>query len=384
MEIIKVAEPLVGEEEVSAVREVLLSGVYVSSKKVEEFERRFAEYVGTRYAVAVSSGTAALHIILACLEIGPGDEVVVPAMTFFSTATAVLHQNAVPIFADIDENYCVDPDSLEAVITSRTRAVIPVHLFGYVAQMKRILEIAEARGITVIEDCAQAHGAQYYGDKVGSIGKVGAFSFFATKNMTTGEGGMITTDDEEVAYKAKLIRSHGMTNRDEHAMLGYNYRMTEMEAALGLVQLSKLDTFNELRIKNSRYLLDNLKDIEWIEIQNLDPNIKHVFFWCPIRINEEKLGKSVEDLKKYLKKNGIEFRHRYNEPLYRQKMLLERRLYPKQCPIACPYYGKEVNYADVYLKNAERFAGKIIGLPNHPKLEKKHLDRIVEVVRAFK
>ena len=246
MDFIKVAEPLVGEEEVNAVREVLLSGMYVSGKKVKEFEEKFAEYIGTKYAIATSSGTAALHISLACLDIGPGDEVIVPPMTFFATIEAVLYQNAIPIFADVDENYCMDPKSIENVITNRTKAIIPVHLFGYSANMKRIMEIARKYDLYVIEDCAQAHGTEYYGKKVGSIGHIGAFSFFATKNMTTGEGGMITTNDEEVAKKAKMIRSHGMIDRDNHIMLGYNYRMTEMEAAFGLVQLSKLDQLNEI------------------------------------------------------------------------------------------------------------------------------------------
>lgn len=384
MEKIKVAEPLVGEEEVNAIREVLLSGMYVSGKKVAEFEERFAAYIGTKYAVAVSSGTAALHIALACLGVGPGDEVIVPAMTFFSTATSVMHQNAVPVFADIDENYCMATESLEKVITDRTKAIIPVHLFGYMADMKRIMEIANSNNLPVIEDCAQAHGAKYYGKKAGSIGQIGAFSFFATKNMTTGEGGIITTDDEELAKKAKLIRAHGMISRDDHAMLGYNYRMTEIEAAFGLVQLSKLDAFNDVRIKNSEYILNKLRDIDWISVQDFDQNIKHVYFWCPIRVDEEKLGKPVEEFKQYLKNNGIEFRQRYQQPLYKQIMLLEKKFYPKQCPLSCPYYDREMNYEDIYLENAERFAGRIIGLPNHPKLEKRHLDRIIDVINSFK
>lgn len=384
MEVIKVAEPIVDEEEVNAVREVLLSGMYVSGKKVAEFEEKFAKYIGTKYAVAVSSGTAALHIALACLGIGPGDEVIVPAMSFFSTATAVIHQNAIPIFADVDENYCMDPKSLEEMITQRTKAIIVVHLFGYMADMDKIMKIAHYYNLQVIEDCAQAHGAEYYSKKAGSIGTIGVFSFFATKNMTTGEGGMLTTNEREIAEKAKLIRSHGMINRDDHVILGYNYRMTEMEAAMGIVQLSKLDTLNDIRIKNSEYILNNLRDIDWIVIQNFDRNIKHIYFWCPVRIDEEKLGKSVEEFKRYLKDNGIGFRQRYQTPLYKQIMLIEKKVYPKQCPFSCSYYGKNIEYKNVYLENAERFAGKIIGLPNHPRLERRHLERIVSVVKSFK
>lgn len=383
MEFIKVAEPLVGDEEVDAIREVLLSGMYVSGKKVAEFEEKYAEYVGTRHAVAVSSGTAALHIALACLGVGPGDEVVVPAMTFFSTATAVLHQNAVPVFADVDEDYCLSPESFEKAITDRTRAVIPVHIFGYSADMKAIQEIAELNNVYIIEDSAQAHGTEYYGKKVGSMGKCGAFSFFATKNMTTGEGGMITTDDEDIAKKARLLRSHGMINRDDHVTLGYNYRMTEIEAAFGICQLAKLDKFNAARKWNSEYLLNRLKSLEWLIIQDFDPNIKHAYFWCPVRIDEKKLGKPISEFLEYLKTNGIGFRQRYQEPLYKQKMLTEKRCYPGKCPFSCPCYGKKINYGDVYLENAEKFSGKVIGLPNHPKLRKSHLDKIVEVVRSF-
>jgi perosamine synthetase len=384
MEFIKVAEPLVGQEECNAVCEVLLSGNYVSGKKVQEFEARYAEYIGTKYAVMVNSGTAALHIIMAAQGIGPGDEVIVPGLTFFSTATAVIHQNAIPIFADIDEHYCMDPASVEQVITARTKAIIPVHYFGYMADMTPLLEIARRHNLLVIEDCAQAHGAEYYGKKAGALGHAGAFSFFATKNMTTGEGGGITTDDEELAKKAKLIRAHGMINRDDHALLGYNYRMTEMEAAFGMVQLAKLEAFNAARIRNSEYLLNNLRDLDWLAIETFDPSIKHVYFWCPIRVLEEKTGKPASDFGDYLKANGIGFRQRYQEPLNRQIMLLEKNVYPKQCPFSCPYYGKEVDYAKVRLPNAEKFCGKIFGLPNHPKLEPRHLDRVLEVVRAYR
>lgn len=380
---IEVATPLVGEEEIAAVREVLLSGSYVSGSKVEDFEKKFAAYIGVEHAVAVNSGTAALHTALACLNIGPGDEVIVPAMTFFSTATAVLHQNAIPIFSDIDENYCMDPDSVEKVVTEKTKAIVPVHLFGYAANMTRLMEIATKHRLYVIEDCAQAHGTEYYGKKVGSLGDIGVFSFFATKNMTTGEGGMITSNNEEVAKTAKMIRSHGMADRDNHVILGYNYRMTEMEAAFGIVQLSKLDRFNEVRIKHSEYLLSNLKDLDWLRIHNFSSNIKHTYFWCPIRIDEQALGREVSEFKEYLKENGIGFRQRYQEPLYKQVMLLKKKTYPKGCPLTCPYYGSNIDYSNVYLKNAEKFAGKIIGLPNHPKLEEVHLDRILNVIKSF-
>lgn len=381
---INVSVPAVGEEEVDAVREVLLSGRYVSGPKVKAFEDLFSSYIGVEHSVAVNSGTAALHIALACSGVGPGDEVIVPPLTFFATVSSVIHQNAIPVFADIDEStYCLDPVDFEKKITEKTRAVIPVHLFGYPAEMDDITVIAEENNITVIEDCAQAHGAHYKGKKVGALGDAGCFSFYATKNMTTGEGGIITTNDKDLAERAKKVRNHGMTDRDTHAYLGYNYRMSEINAAIGLVQLKKLDALNEIRIKNSLFLLNKLKDIPWLLIPFIAEYVKHVFFWCPVRVREDVLGVKTEDLVKKLKEKGIEVRHRYREPLYRQELLQHKMAYPKTCPFSCPYYGKEVDYSSVYLPAAEKVAGTVIGLPNHPYLTTQDLETIVDVFHSL-
>ncbi len=331
---IKVAKPFVDEEEVQAVREVLLSGRYVSGPKVEEFEKKFADYIGVKHAVAVNSGTAALHVALASLGIGPGDEVIVPPLTFFSTVSAVLHQNAIPVFADIDlESFCLDPSDFEDKITENTKAVIPVHIFGNAAEMDEILRIADEYNVKVVEDCAQAHGTEYKGKKVGSIGDAGCFSFYATKHMTTGEGGMITTDSDEIAEKAKIIRNHGMVGRDQHVMLGYNYRMSEINAAIGLVQLKKLEKLNEKRIENSLYLLDRIRDeVEWLGVPEIKEYVRHTFFWCPVVVMEEKVGLPTPEVVKKLKERGVEVRYRYREPLYKQKVLLDLSPYPKGCP----------------------------------------------------
>jgi|Deesub1362B_J571_1020462.scaffolds.fasta_scaffold03767_4 dTDP-4-amino-4,6-dideoxygalactose transaminase len=382
VKIIRVAKPFVDEEEVQAVREVLLSGRYVSGPKVEEFEEKFADYIGVEHAVAVNSGTAALHIALASLGIGPGDEVVVPPLTFFSTVSAVLHQNAIPVFADIDaESFCLDPADFERKITENTKAIIPVHIFGNAAEMNEIVSIAEENDVTVIEDCAQAHGTEYKGRKVGSIGDAGCFSFYATKHMTTVEGGMITTDSDEIAEKARIIRNHGMIGRDQHVMLGYNYRMSEINAAIGLVQLKKLERLNELRIKNSLYLLEQIRErIEWVRVPEMKDYIKHTFFWCPVIVLEDKLGMKTMEIVKKLKENGIEVRYRYREPLYRQKVLLDLSPYPKGCPFRC---GRKIDYRNVFLPNVEKIAGKIIGLPNHPGLSKEDLDYVLDVLERI-
>lgn len=384
-ELIKVASPQVGEEEVVAVREVLLSGRFVSGPRVEEFERLFADYIGVAHAVTVNSGTAALHAALACIGVGPGDEVVVPALTFFSTATAVLHQNAVPIFADISlDNFCMDPADFERCITPRIKAVIPVHYFGHAAEMDAINEVAERHGIVVIEDCAQAHGTVYKGRRVGSIGHLGTFSFFATKHMTTGEGGAITTNNGEWAEKAKRFRSHGLVGRNDHVILGYNYRMTEMAAAMGIVQLGKLDAFNKARIRNTEYLIERLRDVPWLTLPQVPDYVVHTYFWCHVLVDEEALGFSAQELIARLRERGVEVRHRYLEPLYRQPLLLAGSPYPLKCPLACPHYGDPPSYDQIYLPNAEKVAGRIIGLPNRPDMTLSELDRVVEVLYTIR
>jgi len=365
--LIKVAEPTVGEEEAAAVRQVLLSGNYVSGKKVTAFEAAFADYIGTRYAVAVSNGTSALYIALEAMGVGRGDEVIVPPLTFFATVSSVLYLGAVPVFADLDlDDLCLSPESVKDKITPRTKAILPVHLFGAAAKMDALLEIADRHGIPVLEDCAQAHGTEYKGRKVGSLGRAGAFSFFATKHMTTGEGGMITTNDPAVVEVAKILRSHGMSGRDDHVRLGYNNRMTEMEAAMGLVQLQKLDELNRMRIENSEYILSRARELPWAHIPVPEKNVKHTYFWCPVMVKAES-GKTIGDLKNHLKENRIEFRQRYEAPLYKQPVMV--KINPA--------------YADLRLPNVEKVAGQVIGLPNHPGLKRQDLDKIIHVLTEF-
>lgn len=354
-----------GKEEIDAVIEVLKSGYYVSGKRVEEFEKKFAKYIGTKYAVAVNSCTAALHIAQMILGIGSGDEVIVPSLTFFATATSVIHAGAIPIFADIDPNiYCIDPKDIIKRITRKTKAIIPVHLYGHPAEMDEIMKIAIDNNLLIIEDCAQAHGAEYKGQRVGSFGHANCWSFFATKNMTTLEGGMITTDDAVLAKEARMVRSHGMSDRNTHLFLGYNYRMNELSGAIGSIQLSRLNEFNRLRTRNSLFLYKKLRNISWLIIPKIKSYVKHAFFWCPVQIDENKLGMTTMELRECLKEKGIGTRHRYLEPLYRQPMLRN--------------YG---NYDGIYLPNVEKIAGKMIGLPNHPALRKDSLKYIVSTIK---
>jgi perosamine synthetase len=229
-------------------------------KVVEEFENAFAEYVGVKNAVAVANGTISLDIALKSLGIKEGDEVIVPSFTFISSANAVLFQRAKPVFADVDDRtFNINPEDVVEKITDKTKAIIGVHLFGHPFDVREMGEICEDHKVHLIEDSAQAHGAEYEGNKAGGFGIAGCFSFYATKNMTTGEGGMITTNSEEIASVCRLLRNHGESQKYHHTRIGYNYRMTEIPAAIGTMQFKKLDKFNEMRINNAVYFDNHLK-----------------------------------------------------------------------------------------------------------------------------
>ena len=373
---IKVSTPVTDEEEEKAVAEVLQSGRYADGPKAKEFEKNFSEYIKTQHAVATSSGTAALHMALIACGVKPGDEVIVPALTFFATVESVLHQGAIPVFADLDpKTYCIDPKDMEKKITNKTKAIIPVHFFGEPAEIEEIVEISHRHNLHVVEDCAQAHGAEFRGKKVGSFGDANCWSFYATKNMTTGEGGMVTTDNKEFAEKIFALRNHGMTNRNDHTILGYNYRLSEIHAAIGVVQLKKLEKFNKKRTEISNILRDELSSISWLEAQYIPDYIKHAFFWCAFKIDEKKIGMSGKELREELMKKGLEVRQRYTEPLYKQPVLLENNFNG--------LVREKIDYSKIYLPNVESIAGKLIGLPNHPKLSEKDVQDTISIIRSI-
>jgi len=374
--LIKVSTPVTDEEEEKAVAEVLQSGRYADGPKAKEFEKNFSEYIKTQHAVATSSGTAALHMALIACGVKPGDEVIVPALTFFATVESVLHQGAIPVFADLDpKTYCIDPKDMEKKITNKTKAIIPVHFFGEPAEIEEIVEISHRHNLHVVEDCAQAHGAEFRSKKVGSFGDANCWSFYATKNMTTGEGGMVTTDNKEIADKIFALRNHGMTNRNDHTILGYNYRLSEIHAAIGVVQLKKLEKFNKKRTEISNILRDELSSISWLEAQYIPDYIKHAFFWCAFKIDEKKIGMSGKELREELMKKGLEVRQRYTEPLYKQPVLLENNFNG--------LVREKIDFSKIYLPNVESIAGKLIGLPNHPKLSEKDVQDTISIIRSI-
>ncbi len=377
-------QPSIGEDEINAVREVLKEGrlTLISSEKISEFETRFAKYIGVKHAIAVNSGTAALHVALASLEIGAGDEVIVPPFTFVATATAVLHQNAIPIFVDIDpETYCIDPNAIEKAITPNTKAIIPVHLFGHPADMESILKIGRENNIPIIEDACQAHGAKYKNKKVGSIGDLGCFSFFESKNMMTGEGGIITTNDDELAEKCRLIRHHGEPYWYQYVRLGYNYRMTAIQAAIGLIQLKKLDNMNKRRIENAKYYNENFSGLPGLELPKSRKDVKHVYHLYAPLIRPEELGINREKFLGKINEKEVITKLIYPRPLYKSPLFQDLMGYgPKKCPFTCPYYKKKVSYK-IHLPIVEDICNRVIGLPTIPSLSTEQLDQIVSTIK---
>ncbi|VVB96521.1 (5-formylfuran-3-yl)methyl phosphate transaminase [uncultured archaeon] len=351
---IPIAKPFIGEEEIDAVTAVLRSGTIAEGQKVKDFEAAFAGYCGTSDAIAVNSGTAALHVALLAHNIGNGDEVITSPFTFVASANSILFTGAKPVFADIEEDtFNIDPECINEKITPKTKAIIPVHLYGQSANMEKIMEIAEDNHLVVIEDACQAHGATFDGKKVGSFG-TGTFSFYPTKNMTTGEGGIITTDDKSIAERARMIRSHGSKQRYFHEMLGFNLRMTDIAAALGHVQLARLDGFNNARIRNAKYLAEKLSKIKGIKNPYADSRCRHVFHQYTVRLNGNIPRDEIAAL---LNKKGIGTGIYYPLPIHKQ-----------------PYYSS-LGYKDS-LPVSEKASLEVLSLPVHPAINKEELDTI--------
>lgn len=380
---VSVATPILGDAEYDNIEAVLDSGRFLQGPYVEAFEERWADFVGVEHAIAVSSGTTAIQLALNAIGLEPGDEVIVPSLTFGSTATAVVHQAGVPVFADIDrELYTLDHRDLERAVSDWTEAIIPVHLYGHPAEMDEILDFADEHNLAVIEDAAQAHGAEYRGDGVGSIGDLGCFSFYATKNITSGEGGMITTDDDEYAEKLRMLRNHGLADRDTHVDLGFNFRMSEMHAAVGAAQVERLGGFNERRTEISERLRAELADLEWLEPATVRDYVTHAYFWAPFEVQEDVIGMSGKEVWRHLKDQGVETRHRYNKPLYEHPVFTEHRGFNSEFPWSVN--DNEHDYASQHLPNVEDVVGKNIGLPNHPGLEEADIEYVIETLQNFR
>ncbi len=359
---IPVAKVHIDEEEIEAAVEVLRSGNLRAGPVCQEFEARFAAKVGARYALAVSSGTAALHIAYAAL-LEPGDEVLVPAFTFIATASMVSLVGARPVFCDVDpETMTLDVEDARRRITSRTRAIAPVHLFGNPANVDAIQALAAEYGLRIIWDAAQAHGARFRGRDVGSLDDVVCYSFYPTKNMTTGEGGMITTNDEALYEKMRLLRSHGDAARYHHVMLGFNYRLTDVMAAIGVRQLEKLDEWVARRRRNAVYLTQHLRHIPGLRPQKEQPLGESSFSLYTVALDLDCFMCTRDEFVDLLRSENIGTAVHYPRPLHRQ--------------IA---YANE--HAPPSLPTSEALSAQVFSLPVHPFLTDADLEAIVEGVQ---
>lgn len=359
------------EEDVEAVAAVVRSGRWWSyaGSEVRQVEEEFAAYHDCRWGVSVNSGTTALHVALEAMGIGPGDEVIVPAYTFQATATSVLLTNAVPIFADIEPHTLnLDPEAAAAAVTPRTRALLPVHIGGLPADMARLGELAQRHGLMVLEDCAQAHGAVWRGCKVGAIGRAGAFSFQASKNLCAGEGGMITTNDDELAARAAGLRDCGRVEGRpfyEHHLPGYNFRLTEMQGALLRSRMRHLEEETARRYCNGQRLSARLRQLPGIEPFDPPPaegdrRAYHIYL---VRVDAQTLdGLSRDRFMEALNAEGVPCWSGYGWPLYRNPIFRDEHFRPKGCPVRCPSYQGQVNYREVSCPVAERVCGETIVL----------------------
>jgi len=387
--------PMIGSEEKEAVQAVLESGRlstfiaapgknFLGGEKIREFEDLFAKYHGTKYAIVFNSATAALHAAVVACGVQPGEEVITTPYTFTSTATSALMANAIPVFADIKEDtFNIDPEAIEKKISPLTKAITPVHLFGNSADMDEINEIAKKHNLKVIEDCAQAPGAKYKGKLVGTLGDCGIFSFTENKNITSGEGGMLITDDEEIAEISRLVRNHGeavvsgQKRSYNSTILGWNYRMTEVDAAIGIEQFKKLDYFTDERIKLASYLSDNLKDIPGLEMPVVYPENKHAFYGFAMKYDEKKIGIPRDLFVKALNAEGIPFGAGYIKPLYYSKIYHENKHF------IYDHYKGNANYEPGSCPVCEdmHFNKLILTILTRPPATTKDMDDIVAAIK---
>lgn len=377
-EFLPVLRPNISREEVESVSETILTGWLTTGPKVQDFQEEISKYVGARYAVSTHSCTAALHLALLAFDVRDGDEVITTPYTFVSTSNVILYQRAKPVFVDIDPKTCnIDPEKIEEKISSKTKAIIPVHFAGQPCDMDRIMEIAEDHNLYVIEDAAHALGSKYKGKMIGSIGDVTCFSFYATKNITTGEGGMLTTELEEIAEKARRLCLHGM-DKDawkryssvgnwfyDITCLGFKYNMTDIQAAMGLVQLRKLEKFIRKKEKLARLYNKKLKAVPGIKTPFVKKDVRHSWHLYTIRVNEKEFGLSRNELIKALKAENIGTSVHF----------IPVHLFS--------YYRKTFGYKEGDFPVSERVFREILTLPLYASMTKEDVFDVVEAIHKI-
>jgi perosamine synthetase len=362
---IHISCPDIGENEKYLVNKVLASQVLVSGKYVTTFENVFSKYLNTKFSIATANGTTALHVALLVCGVKPGDKVITTSFSFVATVNAILFFQSCPVFVDIDpDTFNINPIELEKKLKkykNHIKAIIIVHLFGLPCDMTEILNLKKQYNFKLIEDACQAHGAQLYNKKVGSFGDVSAFSFYATKNMTTGEGGMISTNNERYAHYGRQLINHGRITSSTHCILGYNYRLTDIAAAIGIAQLEKLDTLTMKRIYNAKQYSKAFSKLKLLKIPFIPAHCKHVFHQYTLRINV----KYRKQLITLLKENGIETNIYYNKVLYQQ-----------------PLY-QQMGYKNGLCKEAEKISNEVFSIPVHPKLTQNDIVKIIKVITSY-
>jgi len=356
--VIPISKPWLGEDEKAGVLAVLESGMIAQGAKVIELEKQFTALCKTKNAVAVNSGTSGLHLALLANGVGPGDEVITTPFTFIATVNSILMAEAKPVFVDIDpKNFNLDPNLIERAITERTRAIMPVHLFGQMCDIETTTKIARRYNLAVIEDACQAVGASWHGIEAGSMG-TGVFSLYATKNITSGEGGMITTNDDHVAEKCRKLRNHGMQEKYQHEMMGFNYRMSDIHAAVGLAQISRLEVFLQLRKRNAGYFNEMIRTVITPTEQE---GCVHAWHQYTVRIDNA-VGR--DEAVQFLNRAGIGTGVFYPTPLHR-------------------YPHIQAVIGEMSFPEAERAARQVLSLPVHPSLSHEELDYIAQTVNQL-
>lgn len=352
--LVPLANPLVGVEEANAVREVIKSGQLREGEKVRQFEKKIARYLGVKHAIATSSGTTALHVALACLGVKKGDEVILPSFTCAPPLSMSLLVGATPVFADIEkETYNIDPQSVEKLITEKVKAIIPINYAGHPAKLDVLEEITEKHGLFLLNDAAEALGATYNKKKVASLGEIGMLAFSPNKTITTGEGGMVVTNDDGLAEKAKILKDYGQKQRFHNIELGSNYHITEMQAAMGLVQLKKIDKIVILKRKNAKILTEKFSDLKRLIPPRELPGYTHCYCLYSVRV----AGANRNAVMRELEKNSIQNRI-YFPPLHQTPLM------------------KKYKFRVGKLKNTEEVASTILSLPSSPKLTTSQIEYV--------
>jgi dTDP-4-amino-4,6-dideoxygalactose transaminase len=355
---IQIAKPIIREEVLEEIKDIIKTGYLRQGPRVKKFEEKFAEKTGAKYAYAVNNGTAALHTAYLTV-LNPGDEVIVPSFTFLATASMVHYAMGKPIFSDVDpETYLIDIEDVKEKITSKTKSIVPVHLFGNAADMSSLLELCEDNDMFLISDSAQAHGTEYNENDIGSFDDLGCYSFYPSKTLTTGEGGMVTTNNEEFYRKGTLLRAHGDDSRYHHVILGFNYRMTEIAAVLGLDQMKQFNDFLERRKECGGYLKEKISNMEVFNTQKISDKVTSSYSYFTLTIDPDLLSVNRDTVVEALKNENVESAVHYPIPLTRQP-IIRKMFNPEPTPVA------------------EELSEKIFSLPIHPKLTDDDLNNIV-------